>query len=225
MELDLLPVWVTLKLAFLTTAILLVLGLPLAWWLATTRHLLKAPVETFTALPLVLPPTVLGFYLLVLLGNNGPFGALWNDLFGQPLAFTFTGILLASCLYSLPFVVQPLQTAFEGINRKTVEASWTLGASRLKTFFRIVLPQARRGLIVATVLGFAHTVGEFGVVLMVGGNIPGETQVLSIAIYDLVETLDYRGAHLLSLGLLIFSFVTLFIVYGSERWRLRGELA
>lgn len=216
------PVWITLQLATATTVILLIIGLPLAWWLARSRNPLRPVVETITALPLVLPPTVLGFYLLIFLGNNGPLGRLWLDVFDGPLAFSFTGILIASCLYSLPFVVQPLQTAFAGINSRTVEAAWTLGASKLRTFFHIVLPEARRGLVVATVLGFAHTVGEFGVVLMVGGNIPGQTQVLSIAIYDMVEVMDYDMAHYYSIGLLLFSFVVLFAVYGTTLRSSRG---
>ncbi len=215
-------VWVTLQLAALTTVLLLLCGLPLAWWLTRTRSALKPLLETITALPLVLPPTVLGFYLLVLFGANGPVGEWWQRLFGHPLAFTFSGIVVASCIYSLPFVVQPLQTAFAAVNPRTVEAAWTLGASRSRTFFRVVLPQAGRGVLVASVLGFAHTVGEFGVVLMVGGNIPGQTQVVAISIYDMVEAMDYASAHAYAFALLMFSLVVLFTVYSIQHRRGAG---
>jgi molybdate transport system permease protein len=171
------------------------------------------------ALPLVLPPTVLGFYLLILMGSHGLLGEAWLNWTGHSLAFSFGGLLIASCLYSLPFVVQPLQASFAAIEQSGIETAWTLGASRLKTFFTIILPQSRAGLLAAIVLGFAHTLGEFGVVLMVGGNIPGETQVLAIAIYDQVESLQYHNAHLLSAGLLLFSFAVLAVVYGvNRRW-------
>ncbi len=213
------PVWLSLRLSALTVIILLVTGLPLAWWLATTRSRLKTPVEAVTALPLVLPPSVLGFYLLVFMGPKGAAGSVWQALVGHPLAFSFAGLVVASCIYSLPFVVQPLQAAFETLDRRAVEASWTLGASPVYTFFTIVVPQARRGLLTAVVLGFAHTLGEFGVVLMVGGNIPGETQVVSVAIYEQVEMLEYAAAGTLSAGLLIFSFVVLVVVYSiNRRW-------
>jgi len=216
---DLTPLWITLQVAALTVMTLLLVSLPLAWWLAYTGSRSKVIVEAVTALPLVLPPTVLGFYLLLLLGPNGPAGQFWIYLTGSPLAFSFTGLIVASCIYSLPFVVQPLQAAFESMDRRSVEAAWTLGASRSKTFFIIILPQIRRGLLTALVLGFAHTLGEFGVVLMVGGNIPGETQMVSIAIYELVEVLNYQAAHQLSAGLLVFSFIVLFLVYGvNRRW-------
>ena len=214
---DLEPIWLTLKLASFTIVLLLLLGTPLAWWLANTHSRLKVPVEAITALPLILPPTVLGFYLLIFMGSQGPLGSFWMTITGHPLSFTFLGILIASCLYSLPFVVQPLQSAFESLDPRSIEAAWTLGASRLKSFFTIVVPQARRGFLVASVLGFAHTVGEFGVVLMVGGNIPGYTQVVSITIYDHVEALDYEAAHILSAALMFFSFVVLFLVYGFQR--------
>jgi len=218
-SLDLQPVWLTVQLAGFTTVVLLVLGTPLAWWLAHTRSRLKVPLEAVTALPLVLPPTVLGFYLLILLGANGALGGPWHSLTGQPLAFSFTGLVVASCVYSLPFVVQPLQAAFERLDHHAIEASWTLGASRAKAFLTVVLPQARRGLLTAVVLGFAHTLGEFGVVLMVGGNIPGRTQVVSIAIFEQVEAMDYDAAAQLSAGLLIMSFAVLFLVYGvNRRW-------
>jgi len=217
--LDMQPVWLTLQLASVTVVVLLVISTPIAWWLARTRSKLKVPAEAITALPLVLPPTVLGFYLLVLMGGNGPLGQWWTQLTGHPLSFSFTGLVVASCIYSLPFVVQPLQAAFESLDRLAIEAAWTLGASRMKTFFTVILPQARRGLLTAIVLGFAHTMGEFGVVLMVGGNIPGQTQVVSIAIYEQVETMSYGAAHAMSAGLLVFSFAVLFFVYGvNRRW-------
>ncbi|WP_455199996.1 molybdate ABC transporter permease subunit [Kaarinaea lacus] len=213
------PIWLTLQLATVTVLVLLVVSTPVAWWLARTKSKLKVPVEAVTALPLVLPPTVLGFYLLIMMGANSPLGQFWVQLTGQPLSFSFTGLVVASCIYSLPFVVQPLQAAFESLDRLTVEAAWTLGASRMKTFFTVILPQSRRGFLTAIVLGFAHTMGEFGVVLMVGGNIPGQTQVVSIAIYEHVETLAYGAAHAMSAGLLLFSFVVLFLVYGvNRRW-------
>ena len=223
---DLQPVWLTLQLSSITVIVLLIIGMPVAWWLSGTRSRLKIPIEAITALPLVLPPTVLGFYLLVLLGANGVLGQGWMSLTGHPLSFTFTGLVIASCIYSLPFVVQPLQAGFEAIDRHTSEAAWMLGASRLKTFFTIVLPQARRGLLTAIVLGFAHTMGEFGVILMVGGNIPGKTQVISIAIYEQVEQMSYMTAHILSLGLLVFSFVVLVVVYSiNRRWHFRMSTA
>lgn len=214
---DMQPIWLTLQLASVTVLVLLVISTPIAWWLARTRSKLKVPVEAVTALPLVLPPTVLGFYLLVIMGGNGPLGQWWIQLTGHPLSFSFTGLVVASCIYSLPFVVQPLQAAFESLDRLAIEAAWTLGASRMKTFFTVIIPQARRGLLTAVVLGFAHTMGEFGVVLMVGGNIPGQTQVVSIAIYEQVETLSYGAAHVMSAALLIFSFAVLFFVYGANR--------
>jgi molybdate transport system permease protein len=211
------PIWITLRLATLTTLVLLVLGTPLAWWLARTRRWWKTPVEAVVALPLVLPPTVLGFYLLIALGPNGWLGAAWQGLGGASLAFSFTGLVLGSVLYSLPFVVQPLHTAFESLGPRPLEAAATLGASPLDRFFTVAVPLARRGFLTATTLGFAHTVGEFGVVLMIGGNIPGKTQVLSIAIYDRVEVLDYGAAHVLSAGLLLFSLVVLLLVSLANR--------
>jgi len=210
---DLLALWITLRLAFISTAILLLLGIPLAWWLARTHSRLKTVIEAIVALPLVLPPTVLGFYLLIALAPQGIIGATWETLGGGRLAFTFSGLVIGSVLYSLPFVVQPLQNAFTAIGIAPLEAAATLRASPLDRFFTIVLPMAKAGLITAATLGFAHTVGEFGVVLMIGGNIPGETQVLSIAIYDHVESLEYANAHLLSGGLLVFSFLLLFAIY------------
>ena len=203
----------TLQLATLTTVILIALGIPLAWWLATTRSRLRPIVEAITTLPLVLPPTVLGFYLLVLFNPNAPLGALWVTLTGQTLTFSFTGLVIASCLYSLPFAVQPIPTAFVAVGRNTIAVAETLGATRRDAFRTIALPLARRGVLTAAVLSFAHTMGEFGVVLMVGGNIPGETRVIAIEIFTAVETLDYRNAHILSAGLLVFSFMVLLTVY------------
>ncbi len=207
----------TLKLASLTTLILLLLGTPLAWWLAHSRWRFKFFLEAVVALPLVLPPTVLGFYLLVALGPHGPVGGLMTFFGSRPLAFTFTGLVVGSVIYSMPFVVQPLQQAFTAIGSRPLEVAATLRASPLDRFFSIVMPQARSGFLSAAVLGFAHTLGEFGVVLMIGGNIPGETQVVSIAIYDHVEKLEYMHAHWLSGGLLLLSFLMLITVYGLNR--------
>ena len=213
---DLGPVWLTALLAFVTTLILLVLATPLAWWLARTTSPAKPVVEAITALPLVLPPTVLGFYLLILMSPNAPLGATWVSLTGTTLTFSFTGLVFASILYSLPFAVQPLQAAFENIGTPVTEAAATLRAGPYDTFFNLVMPMARRGYLTAAVLTFAHTVGEFGVVLMVGGNIPGETRVISIAIYEHVETLEYGAAHVLSAGMLVFSFAVLAFVYATN---------
>ena len=214
---DLVALRVTLQLAGLTTLILLVLGTPLAWWLAHSRWRFKFLVEAVVALPLVLPPTVLGFYLLVTLGPHGPVGGLMEALGGRPLAFTFAGLVVGSVIYSLPFVVQPLQGAFTSVGRRPLEVAATLRASPFDRFFTVAVPLARPGFLTATVLGFAHTVGEFGVVLMIGGNIPGRTQVLSIAIYDHVESLEYSHAHILSGGLLMISFLLLIAVYALNR--------
>ncbi len=208
---------ITLKLAGISTLILLLLGTPLAWWMARTRFRFKAVIEALVALPLVLPPTVLGFYLLVVMGPHGWIGGALQALGAPSLAFTFSGLVVGSVIYSLPFVVQPLQTAFSSIGERTLEAASTLRASPMDRFWSVVVPHARGGFITAITLGFAHTLGEFGVVLMIGGNIPGETQVLSIAIYDHVESLQYGQAHILSGGLLVFSFVLLFLVYRSNR--------
>lgn len=207
----------TLQLAAVTTVLLLLLGTPFAWWLANTRSRLKPAFEAFTAMPLVLPPTVLGFYLLILLSPESTLGGFWITLTGSALTFSFSGLVLASILYSLPFMVQPLQSAFEVVGRGPLEAAATLGASRLDSFFSVVVPLSLRGFLTATVLTFAHTIGEFGVVLMVGGNIPGETRVISIAIYEQVETLNYAQAHILSAGLLAFSFLVLLSVYIANR--------
>ena len=214
---DLVALRVTLQLAGLTTLILLVLGTPLAWWLARSRWRFKFLVEAVVALPLVLPPTVLGFYLLVTLGPHGPVGGLMEALGGRPLAFTFAGLVVGSVIYSLPFVVQPLQGAFTSVGRRPLEVAATLRASPFDRFFTVAVPLARPGFLTATVLGFAHTVGEFGVVLMIGGNIPGRTQVLSIAIYDHVESLEYSHAYILSGGLLMISFLLLITVYALNR--------
>ncbi|MGH6944837.1 MAG: molybdate ABC transporter permease subunit [Geminicoccaceae bacterium] len=214
---DLGPVWLTFQLAGIAVLILLLVGTPIAWWLAFTPSRARVVVESIVALPLVLPPTVLGFYLLVLLGPRGPVGAFWLDLFGHTLTFSFAGLVVASVLYSMPFVVQPLQGAFEAVGRDPLEAAATLRASPLDAFLTVASPMALRGYVTAIVLGFAHTVGEFGVVLMVGGNIPGATRVVSIAIYEDVETLDYHSAHLLSAGLLVFAFVVLLTVYVFNR--------
>ncbi|MDX1253226.1 MAG: molybdate ABC transporter permease subunit [Gammaproteobacteria bacterium] len=212
-EFDFGPLWLSLRLAAVTTLLLLVVASPVAWWLARTRSPMRAAVEAVVAMPLVLPPTVLGFYLLLLLGPQGPLGALT----GSTLTFTFSGLVIASILYSLPFVVQPLHNAFEAIGRKPLETAWCLRASPLDAFLTVAIPQAARGYLTAAVLGFTHTLGEFGVVLMVGGNIPGQTRVISIAIYDQVETLDYTSAHLMSGLLLGFSFVVLLAVYILNR--------
>jgi len=216
-EADLVALGVTLKLATVSTLTLLLLGTPLAWWLARTRWRFKFIPEALVALPLVLPPTVLGFYLLLFLGPHGPAGALTEALGGRPLAFTFTGLVIGSVIYSLPFVVQPLQDAFTAIGRRPLEAAATLRAAPVDRFLRVALPLARPGFLTATVLGFAHTLGEFGVVLMIGGNIPGETRVASIAIYDHVEGLEYLQAHWLSAVLLLMSFLLLIAVYGLNR--------
>ena len=211
------PIILTLQLATATVLVLLVIGIPISWWLAHTRTQFKPVFEAIVALPLVLPPTVLGFYLLILLGPNGWIGKPVEAVSGSPLSFSFTGLVIASTFYSLPFVVQPLYNTFEAVGKKPLEAAWTLGASKWNAFWTVASPMALRGYITAIVLGFAHTLGEFGVVLMVGGSIPGKTKVLSIEIYDRVETLDYSHAHFLSAGLLLFSFLVLFIVYSINR--------
>ena len=216
-EADLVALFITLKLALASTLILLLLGTPLAWWLARTRWRYKYIPEAIVALPLVLPPTVLGFYLLIALGPNGPIGGLLELFGGEPLAFTFTGLVIGSIIYSMPFVVQPLQDAFSAIGRRPLEVAATLRASPLDRFFTIAVPLARPGFFTAAVLGFAHTIGEFGVVLMIGGNIPGETRVASIAIYDHVEGLEFARAHWLSGTLLLTSFLLLIVVYGLNR--------
>lgn len=214
---DIMALGVTFKLALVTTLILLVIGTPLAWWLARSKWRFKFVVEAIIALPLVLPPTVIGFYLLVALGPTGFLGSLLEQIGGPALVFSFAGLVVGSVIYSFPFVVQPIQNAFSAIDEQTLEAASTLRATPLDRFFSIAIPIARPGFITAAVLGFAHTVGEFGVVLMIGGSIPGETKVVSIAIYDRVESLDYANAHSLAGILLVFSFVILAGVYALNR--------
>jgi molybdate transport system permease protein len=214
---DLGPLWLTLRLAAVTTVILLVIGTPLAWWLSQTRTRLKPVIEAVTALPLVLPPTVLGFYLLILFSPTSPIGGFWVQVTGTTLTFSFVGLVLASVLYSLPFMVQPLQGAFEALGRAPLEAAASLRASPLDRFFTVVTPMTARGFLTAIVLTFAHTIGEFGVVLMVGGNIPGQTKVVSIQIYEQVETINYDAAHVLAAILLVFSFSVLLSVYAVNR--------
>ena len=209
-------IWLTCKLATLTTVLLLLVGTPIAWWLANTRSRLKGPVGALVALPLVLPPTVLGFYLLIAFGPQGFIGQAMNALGLQRLPFTFAGLVVASVIYSLPFVVQPIQNAFESIGRRPLEVAATLRASPFNAFFSVVLPLARPGFVTASILGFAHTVGEFGVVLMIGGNIPGKTQVLSVKIFDYVENANYTQAHWLAGGMLLFSFIVLMLLYSSR---------
>ncbi len=212
----------TLKLATITAAVLAIVGLPVSYWLAFSKWRWKFLVEAIVALPLVLPPTVLGFYILVGLGPRSPFGRWYESWAGRGLPFTFEGLVVASTLYSLPFAVQPVAAAFRAIDRRLIEASWTLGVSSWGTFYRIIMPQAKAGLLAGFVLSFAHTVGEFGVVLMVGGNIPGVTRTVSIFIYDEVQSLNYASAATTSLALLVFSFVILSLVYSltSRRGRI-----
>ena len=216
------PLVLSAQLAAITTLVLVVIGTPLAWWLAHTSSRFKSAFEAAIALPIVLPPTVMGFYLLIVLGPYGAIGRWWVEVSGEALTFSFSGLVIASCFYSLPFAVQPLQNAFESLGRRDLEAAWTLGAAPLDAFFSVAVPQSARGFLNAVVLSFAHTLGEFGVVLMVGGNIPGETRTISIAIYDQVEALDYRSAHVLSAILLVFAFgalCTMFFI--NHRWQRR----
>ena len=210
---DLAAVWLTLKLASVVTVLLLLVGTPIAWWLARTRSRLKGAVGAVVALPLVLPPTVIGFYLLITMGPNGAVGRLTEALGLGLLPFTFPGLVIASVFYSLPFVVQPIQNAFEAIGERPLEAAATLRASPWHAFWSVAVPLARPGFISGAILGFAHTVGEFGVVLMIGGNIPERTRVVSVQIYDHVEALEYAQAHWLSAGMLLFSFVVLLALY------------
>ena len=210
---DLAAVWLTLKLASVVTVLLLLVGTPIAWWLTRTRSRLKGIVGAVVALPLVLPPTVIGFYLLIAMGPNGPVGRLTEALGLGMLPFTFPGLVIASVFYSLPFVVQPIQNAFEAIGERPLEAAATLRASPWDAFWSVAVPLARPGFISGAILGFAHTVGEFGVVLMIGGNIPERTRVVSVQIYDHVEALEYAQAHWLSAGMLLFSFVVLLALY------------
>ena len=217
------PIRLTLELATVTTVLLLLIGTPLAWWLARTRGWWGEAVAAVVALPLVLPPTVLGFYLLIALGPNGPGGWIAGLAGGTTLAFTFEGLVIGSVIYSMPFVVQPIRNAFAAIGERPLEVAATLRASPWNAFWTVALPLARPGLIAGAVLGFAHTVGEFGVVLMIGGNIEGETRVLSVAIFDLVETLRWREAHILSGGLLVFAFAVIFATMLIERRAARAR--
>ncbi|WP_428610638.1 molybdate ABC transporter permease subunit [Sedimenticola sp.] len=222
MTVDWLTVWLTVKLATTTTLVLLLLGTPLAWWLAGSRAWWRELVGTLVALPLVLPPTVLGFYLLLMLGPDGPVGAVTQTLGLGTLPFTFPGLVVGSVIYSLPFVVQPIRNAFEATGTRPLEVAATLRASPLRRFFTVAIPLARPGFLTGAVLGFAHTVGEFGVILMIGGNIPGQTKVISVAIYDHVESLEWSQAHWLSGAMLLFSFLVVYTMYHTER-RLRRE--
>ncbi len=216
------PLWLSVQLAAITTVILMIVATPIAWWLAQTSSRWKPAVQATVALPIVLPPTVLGFYLLIVLGPAGAVGSWWVELTGSALTFSFTGLVIASCIYSLPFAVQPLAAAFESLGQRNLEAAWTLGATRMDAFISVALPLSVRGYLGAIVLSFAHTLGEFGVVLMVGGNIPGETRVISIAIYDQVESLNYSAAHQLSALLLVVAFIALFgMFFINRRWERR----
>lgn len=219
---DIQAIWLTVKLASLVTVILLVAGTPIAWWLARTRSRLKGPIGAVVALPLVLPPSVLGFYLLLAMGPNGPVGMLTRELGISALPFTFQGLVIASVFYSLPFMVQPLQNAFEAIGDRPLEVAATLRSSPLDTFFTVAVPLARSGFLSASVLTFAHTVGEFGVVLMIGGNIPGVSRVASVQIYDHVEALEYVQAHRLAAVMLIFSFLVLLALYSRRATAKKG---
>ncbi|MGV6395720.1 molybdate ABC transporter permease subunit [Pseudomonas caspiana] len=214
---DLAAIWLTLKLASLTTVILLIIGTPIAWWLVRTRSWLKGPVGAIVALPLVLPPTVIGFYLLLLLGPNGTIGQFTQSLGLGTLTFSFTGLVIGSVLYSMPFVVQPLQNAFAAIGTRPLEVAATLRANPWDTFFCVVLPLAKPGFVTGAILGFAHTVGEFGVVLMIGGNIPEKTRVVSVQIFDHVEAMEYVQAHWLAGAMLVFSFLVLLALYSSGK--------
>lgn len=207
------PFWISFKLAFITTLILFIISLPLAWWLSQTKSKAKPFFEAITALPIVLPPSVLGFYILWALSINSPIGAFFEETFGVELVFNFTGLVIASCFYSLPFMVQPLQSGFESLNTNMLEASYISGKSKLTTLLNVALPNIKPALLTAIIVTFAHTVGEFGVVLMVGGSIPGETKVASVAIYEFVEIIDYSSAHIYSAIMVILSFLVLLSVY------------
>ena len=216
-SIDIGPILLSCKLATVTTLILGLIATPLAWWLAFTRSRAKAMIEAVTALPLVLPPTVIGFYLLIAMSPDAPIGSFWRTMTGGSLTFSFAGLVVASVIYSLPFAVQPLQAAFEAVGRAPLETAATLGASPLDAFFTVASPLAKRGYITAAVLTFAHTIGEFGVVLMVGGNIPERTKVVSIAIFEHVETIAYGQAHVLAATMLAFSFAALLFVFIMNR--------
>ena len=223
-NLNLEPFIISFKLAFITTLILFFICLPLAWYLSQTKSKVKPFLEAITALPLVLPPSVLGFYILWALSYNSPIGAFFEEQFGIKLVFTFYGLVIASCFYSLPFMVQPLQSGFESLNKNMLEASYICGKSKFETLFKIALPNIKPSLITAVIVTFAHTVGEFGVVLMVGGSIPGETKVASVAIYEFVETLDYTNAHIYSAIMIIMSFLVLLSVYIFNQKQKRRSL-
>ncbi|WP_306397295.1 molybdate ABC transporter permease subunit [Telluria beijingensis] len=219
---DFAAIWLTLKLAAVVTLLLLVFGTPLAWWLARTHSRLRHAVGAVVALPLVLPPTVIGFYMLLAMGPNGPLGQATQALGLGTLSFTFTGLVIASVFYSLPFVVQPLTNAFEAVGTRPLEVAATLGATPWDTFWSVVVPLARPGFVTGAILGFAHTIGEFGVVLMIGGNIPDKTRVVSTQIYDHVEAMEYAQAHWLAGGMLVFSFVVLLVLYTLYPQSVRG---
>lgn len=214
---ELRPVWLSLELATITTVLLLIIGTPLAWWLARTTSKWRAPIGSLVTLPLVLPPSVLGFYLLVALGPNGPLGKLTETMGLGVLTFTFPGLVIGSIFYSLPFAIQPIQGAFEAVGNRPLEVAATLRAKPIDAFFTVVLPLARPGFVTAALLTFAHTIGEFGVVLMIGGNIPGKTQVVSTEIYSFVEAMEYSKAHWLAGGMVVFSFVVLMGLYLLNR--------
>ena len=214
---ELAAIWLTLKLSLVTTLVLLIIGLPFAWWLSNKTGTLRTVLETLTSLPLVMPPTVIGLYLLVIMSPDTFLGGLWLDLTGDTLTFSFAGLVVASIIYSLPFMIQPLLNAFESVDPKLKEAAADLGASATEIFRYLILPLSKRGIITGGILTFAHTVGEFGIVLMVGGNIPGETRVISIALYEKVEILNYADAHILSVALLTFSFLVLFVTYSLNK--------
>ena len=220
---DFAAIWLTLQLATLTTVLLLLIGTPIAWWLARTRSWLKGPIGAVVALPLVLPPTVIGFYLLVSMGPHGFIGQLTESLGLGILPFSFAGLVVGSVFYSMPFVVQPLQNAFEAIGERPLEVAATLRAGPWDTFFSVVLPLAKPGFITASVLGFAHTIGEFGVVLMIGGNIPDKTRVVSVQIFDHVEAMEYAQAHWLAGGMLVFAFLILLVLHGRGRLLSNGR--
>src|ERR1700722_126927 len=224
MSIDWQAFWLTIELAVLVSALLLCIGLPLAYWIAFSRWRWKFFVEAAVALPIVLPPTVLGFYLLVALGSQSPLGRWWQALTGHPLAFSFAGLVIGSIIYSLPFAVQPFAASFSSIDRKLLAASATLGVSPLRSFIRVIIPLSRAGIVTGAALAFAHTMGEFGVVLMIGGNIPGVTRTVSISIYDQTQASNYAAANAMALLLLIFSFAVLMTVYGLNRRTLNSGL-
>ena len=221
MDPDLVSLWITLKLAAVTTGVLVIIGTPIAWWLSRSTGPLRSIVEPLIALPIVLPPTVVGFYLLIAFSPDHFPGQAWLAITGSTLAFSFSGLVVGSVIYSLPFYVQPLQVAFSSLREELIEAAATLGAGPIDRFVNLIVPLSRRGFVIAICLAFAHTIGEFGIVLMIGGNLPEETRVLSIALFDHVESLEYRRAHIMAGGLLLFSFVTLAVLYGFDRrWHL-----